>query len=201
MKNRRHYSGLYLSYCVSFGYEEWNTSFQGHEIRVVNTWFSGAKLYVDGECVDRTYRLIALGGIILSTKIEPNDLVIDVAMEVISEAKVKIYANNELIGGDFDSVFKYSDYTLGQFGILSLQILTGWLIWFFILLQIGERLLLAESIMINMAILIVLAGLTYYAIEKILKIRLIPESMGGVWFLIWIFIFVGGSRLIFDYGG
>tara|TARA_B100001173_G_C15802978_1_gene468518 strand:- start:84 stop:689 length:606 start_codon:yes stop_codon:yes gene_type:complete len=201
MENRRHYSGLYLSYCVSFGYEEWNTSFQGHEIRVVNTWFSGAKLYVDGECVDRTYRLIALGGIILSTKIEPNDLVIDVAMEVISEAKVKIYANNELIGGDFDSVFKYSDYTLGQFGILSLQILTGWLIWFFILLQIGERLLLAESIMINMAILIVLAGLTYYAIEKILKIRLIPESMGGVWFLIWIFIFVGGSRLIFDYGG
>jgi len=201
MKNRRHYSGLYLSYCVSFGYEEWNTSFQGHEIRVVNTWFSGAKLYVDGECVDRTYRLIALGGIILSTKIEPNDLVIDVAMEVISEAKVKIYANNELIGGDFDSVFKYSDYTLGQFGILSLQILTGWLIWFFILLQIGERLLLAESIMINMAILIVLAGLTYYAIEKILKIRLIPESMGGVWFLIWIFIFVGGARLIFDYGG
>tara|TARA_B100001175_G_scaffold10887_1_gene8617 strand:+ start:180 stop:785 length:606 start_codon:yes stop_codon:yes gene_type:complete len=201
MENRRHYSGLYLSYCVSFGYEEWNTSFQGHEIRVVNTWFSGAKLYVDGECVDRTYRLIALGGIILSTKIEPNDLVIDVAMEVISEAKVKIYANNELIGGDFDSVFKYSDYTLGQFGILSLQILTGWLIWFFILLQIGERLLLAESIMINMAILIVLAGLTYYAIEKILKIRLIPESMGGVWFLIWIFIFVGGARLIFDYGG
>ena len=201
MKNRRHYSGLYLSYCVSFGYEEWNTSFQGHEIRVVNTWFSGAKLYVDGECVDRTYRLIALGGIILSTKIEPNDLVIDVAMEVISEAKVKIYANNELIGGDFDSVFKYSDYTLGQFGILSLQILTGWLIWFFILLQIGDSLLLAESIMINMAILIVLAGLTYYAIEKILKIRLIPESMGGVWFLIWIFIFVGGSRLIFDYGG
>jgi len=201
MENRRHYSGLYLSYCVSFGYEEWNTSFQGHEIRVVNTWFSGAKLYVDGECVDRTYRLIALGGIILSTKIEPNDLVIDVAMEVISEAKVKIYANNELIGVDFDSVFKYSDYTLGQFGILSLQILTGWLIWFFILLQIGERLLLAESIMINMAILIVLAGLTYYAIEKILKIRLIPESMGGVWFLIWIFIFVGGSRLIFDYGG
>ena len=201
MENRRHYSGLYLSYCVSFGYEEWNTSFQEHEIRVVNTWFSGAKLYVDGECVDRTYRLIALGGIILSTKIEPNDLVIDVAMEVISEAKVKIYANNELIGGDFDSVFKYSDYTLGQFGILSLQILTGWLIWFFILLQIGERLLLAESIMINMAILIVLAGLTYYAIEKILKIRLIPESMGGVWFLIWIFIFVGGSRLIFDYGG
>ena len=201
MENRRYYSGLYLSYCVSFGYEEWNTSFQEHEIRVVNTWFSGAKLYVDGECVDRTYRLIALGGIILSTKIEPNDLVIDVAMEVISEAKVKIYANNELIGGDFDSVFKYSDYTLGQFGILSLQILTGWLIWFFILLQIGERLLLAESIMINMAILIVLAGLTYYAIEKILKIRLIPESMGGVWFLIWIFIFVGGSRLIFDYGG
>ena len=201
MKNRRHYSGLYLSYYVSFGFEEWNASFQGHEIRVVNTWFSGAKLYVDGECVDRTYRLIALGGIILSTKIEPNDLVIDVAMEVISEAKVKIYANNELIGGDFDSVFKYSDYTLGQFGILSLQILTGWLIWFFILLQIGERLLLAESIMINMAILIVLAGLTYYAIEKILKIRLIPESMGGVWFLIWIFIFVGGSRLIFDYGG
>tara|TARA_B100001094_G_C17826953_1_gene621326 strand:+ start:43 stop:648 length:606 start_codon:yes stop_codon:yes gene_type:complete len=201
MKNRRHYSGLYLSYYVSFGFEEWNASFQGHEIRVVNTWFSGAKLYVDGECVDRTYRLIALGGIILSTKIEPNDLVIDVAMEVISEAKVKIYANNELIGGDFDSVFKYSDYTLGQFGILSLQILTGWLIWFFILLQIGERLLLAESIMINMAILIVMAGLTYYAIEKILKIRLIPESMGGVWFLIWIFIFVGGSRLIFDYGG
>ena len=201
MKNRRHYSGLYLSYCVSFGYEEWNTSFQGHEIRVVNTWFSGAKLYVDGECVDRTYRLIALGGIILSTKIEPNDLVIDVAMEVISEAKVKIYANNELIGGDFDSVFKYSDYTLGQFGILSLQILTGWLIWFFILLQIGDSLLLAESIMINMAILIVLAGLTYYAIEKILKIRLIPESMGGVWFLMWIFIFVGGARLIFDYGG
>ena len=55
--------------------------------------------------------------------------------------------------------------------------------------------------MINMAILIVLAGLTYYAIEKILKIRLIPESMGGVWFLMWIFIFVGGARLIFDYGG
>ena len=186
---------------MSFGYEEWNTRFQGHEIRVVNTWFSGAKLYVDGECVDRTYRLIALGGIILSTKIQPNNLVIDVAMEVISEAKVKIYANNELIGGDFDSVFKYSDYSLGQFGILSLQVLTGWLIWFFILLQIGEGFLLAESIVINMAILIVLAGLTYYAIEKILKIRLIPESMGGVWFLIWIFIFVGGARLIFDYGG
>mgnify|MGYP001332927524 FL=1 len=201
MKNRRHYSGLYLSYYVSFGFEEWNASFQGHEIRVVNTWFSGAKLYVDGECVDRTYRLIALGGIILSTKIEPNDLVIDVAMEVISEAKVKIYANNELIGGDFDSVFKYSDYTLGQFGILSLQILTGWLIWFFILLQILERLRPAESIVINMAILIVLAGLSYYVIEKILKIRLIPESMGGGWFLLWIFILVGGARLIFDYGG
>ena len=201
MKNRSHYSGLCFSYCVSFGYEEWNTRFQGHEIRVVNTWFNGAKLYVDGECVDRTYRLIALGGIILSTKIQPNNLVIDVAMEVISEAKVKIYANNELIGGDFDSVFKYSDYSLGQFGILSLQVLTGWLIWFFILLQIGEGFLLAESIVINMAILIVLAGLTYYAIEKILKIRLIPESMGGVWFLIWIFIFVGGARLIFDYGG
>lgn len=39
--------------------KEWIANFEGHEIRVVNTWFSGAKLYIDGDCRDENKQLIA----------------------------------------------------------------------------------------------------------------------------------------------
>lgn len=32
--------------------KEWVAEFKGHQIRVVNTWLTGAKLYIDGECRD-----------------------------------------------------------------------------------------------------------------------------------------------------
>lgn len=31
---------------------EWVTEYRGHKVRVVSSWFAGAKLYVDGECKD-----------------------------------------------------------------------------------------------------------------------------------------------------
>jgi len=36
----------------SLGFKEWREDFQGHKIRVTNTWFGGAKLFIDDKCCD-----------------------------------------------------------------------------------------------------------------------------------------------------
>lgn len=40
--------------------KEWTCQHEGHAIRVVNSWFSGAKLYVDGDCRDTNRDLFSV---------------------------------------------------------------------------------------------------------------------------------------------
>ena len=76
---------------------------EGHEIRVVNSWFGGAKLYVDGDCRDTTNELFALGGSpILSATLsfESGTQLVEVYIRAVMTTKIKIYVDGRHIAGD-----------------------------------------------------------------------------------------------------
>lgn len=81
-----------------------NVTYKGKKIRVENTWFSGAKLYIDGDCRDTTIRLIALDKErpILSASIETDtgSEIIEVFIIAVMNVKIKIHANGEMIAGE-----------------------------------------------------------------------------------------------------
>lgn len=78
-------------------------NFKDHQIRVVNTWLGGAKLYIDGDCRDTCNDLFAKSGTpSLSASIEGDGTkhVIEVFIKAIVNVKIKICANGEQIGGE-----------------------------------------------------------------------------------------------------
>ena len=81
-----------------------NITYKGKKIRVENTWLSGAKLYIDGDCRDTTNRLIALDKDrpVLSASIETDagSEIIEVFIIAIMDVKIKIHANGEMIAGE-----------------------------------------------------------------------------------------------------
>lgn len=54
--------------------KQWITDHDGHEIRVVNSWTGGTRLYIDGVCRDRNYGLFAPAWTWwLSARLRPDD--------------------------------------------------------------------------------------------------------------------------------
>ena len=77
--------------------------FKDHQIRVVNTWLGGAKLYIDGDCRDTCNDFFAKSGTpSLSASIEHNGekVLIEVYIKAIVTVKIKICANGTQIGGE-----------------------------------------------------------------------------------------------------
>ena len=86
---------------MPIGEKELIATYKNHKIRVLNTWFSGAKLYVDGECKDSSSAIIATNknSPMLSAKLNDDDIV-EVFLIAITATKIKICVNGEQIGGD-----------------------------------------------------------------------------------------------------
>lgn len=77
--------------------------FKGHQIRVVNTWLGGAKLYIDGDRRDTCNDFIAKSNTpSLSASIEHDGKkeLIEVYVKAIVTVKIKICANGQQIGGE-----------------------------------------------------------------------------------------------------
>ena len=86
---------------MAFGEKEWIVQYENHTIRVVNTWFAGAKLYIDGEMRDFCNSLFEVTGSspVLSAKLSDNHI-IEVYIIAIWSTKAKICLNGKPIGGD-----------------------------------------------------------------------------------------------------
>ncbi|MBL4617147.1 MAG: hypothetical protein JKY46_05585 [Robiginitomaculum sp.] len=78
--------------------------YKDHYIRVENTWFSGASLFIDDKMVDHTNRLIAMdpNEVLLSATIDIDGMSeqIDVSFEVIWVVKFKISIDGKYFAGD-----------------------------------------------------------------------------------------------------
>ena len=78
--------------------------FEGHEILVVNTWFNGIALYIDGEEKDKNDGMISVKGTepLLKASMEVNgkEKLIEVYVRAILFVRVKICADGEFIGGN-----------------------------------------------------------------------------------------------------
>ena len=78
--------------------------YKGHYIRVENTWFSGASLFIDEKMVDHSNRLIAINPneVLLSATIDIDGKSeqIDVSFEVIWVVKIKISIDGKYFAGD-----------------------------------------------------------------------------------------------------
>lgn len=90
---------------MSWTTKEWLAVYENHEIRVVNTWFSGAKLYIDGDCCDTNTGLVATSTArpVLSGSIQLSDGQrhrVEVYVTSLLTTKAKICVNGRQIGGD-----------------------------------------------------------------------------------------------------
>ena len=86
---------------MAIGQKEWITKYENHTIKVVNTWFAGAKLYIDGECRDSSYSFFEVNSTapLLSVKLSDSNI-IEIYAKAIWTVKIKICLNGEQIGGD-----------------------------------------------------------------------------------------------------
>jgi hypothetical protein len=84
--------------------KEWVAEFQGHQIRVTNSWFGGAKLYINGECRATNKNLIAdPSAPSLNARVKNDDTqspLVEVFFEAIRTVKAKIFINGTLVAGD-----------------------------------------------------------------------------------------------------
>ncbi|GGW64024.1 hypothetical protein [Alishewanella tabrizica] len=73
----------------------WNFEVKGHSIKVVNTWFHGAKLYVDGEFRDHDDSYFAFGGeVMLSANL--GDLgVIEIEPRAFFTVEIDVFLTKE----------------------------------------------------------------------------------------------------------
>ena len=86
---------------MPIGEKEIIATYKNHKIRVTNGWFSGAKLYIDGECRDNSSAIIQTNknSPMLSAKLSEDDIV-EVYGIAIYATKIKICVNGNQIGGD-----------------------------------------------------------------------------------------------------
>ena len=82
----------------------WVVQHAGHEIRVINTWFQGAKLYVDDVCVCENRGLISLTTArpLLSAPLQVagKGCTLDVFIVSIFTTKAAVFVDGQQVGGD-----------------------------------------------------------------------------------------------------
>jgi hypothetical protein len=78
--------------------------FHGHSIRVVNTWFSGMKLYIDGDVRDEHRGMFSVSGDspALSASLSHGDEKhrVEVFVKALFTVKIKICVDGRHIGGE-----------------------------------------------------------------------------------------------------
>ena len=79
--------------------------FQGHHIRVTNSWFGDVKLYIDSLCRDSNKDLYAVSGkqALLSARLDPSNLespLVEVFFKAIVFVRAKIHVNGVQVAGD-----------------------------------------------------------------------------------------------------
>jgi len=84
--------------------KEWTAQAAGHDIRVVNSWTGGTRLYINGDCRDRNHGLFALTwSRWLSARLIPNDAnsdLIEVYVVALINIKAQIRINGQYFAGD-----------------------------------------------------------------------------------------------------
>jgi hypothetical protein len=85
--------------------KEWLGEYEGHTIRVVNTWFSGSKLYIDGDCRDTNTQFLNLSFSrpALSASVQGHNgerHLIEVFFRSLFTVRAKICVNGRQVGGD-----------------------------------------------------------------------------------------------------
>jgi hypothetical protein len=85
--------------------KKWTAEFSGHQIKVTNDWFGGAKLYIDDELVDQNKepsidndKVAFLKAPI--DKFHSNSPIVEVFVHAIITVKAKICVDGNQIGGD-----------------------------------------------------------------------------------------------------
>lgn len=76
---------------------------EGVDIRVVNTWFSGAKLYIDGDCKDTSNSLfVSSGAPTLAGTFDVNGQKhrVEVYMRAILTVQIKIMVDGVMVAGE-----------------------------------------------------------------------------------------------------
>lgn len=85
-------------------HKEWVANVDGHQVRVVNSWTGGTRLYIDGERRDSNHGLFAPDWTHwLSARVVPNDLnsaLVEVYIKALFTVKVKIHVNGQQFSGD-----------------------------------------------------------------------------------------------------
>ena len=86
---------------MAIGQKEWIAKYDKYTIRVVNTWLSGAKLYINGEIRAVNDNLFEISGSSpsLSAHLD-NGEIVEVFVSAVLTTKAKICVNGEQIGGD-----------------------------------------------------------------------------------------------------
>lgn len=83
---------------------QWIAQHGGHEIRVVNTWTGGTRLYIDGECRDRNSGLWAPRWTWwLSSRLECGDAsspLVEVYVEALLSVKAEIRVDGVVVRAD-----------------------------------------------------------------------------------------------------
>lgn len=84
--------------------KEWTASVDGHEVRVVNTWSGGTRLYIDGECRDRNHGLFApTWRRWLSARLVQGDIhsrLVEVEICAMLQVKARILVDGQFLAGD-----------------------------------------------------------------------------------------------------
>ncbi len=84
--------------------KEWSTEINGHRVSVINTWFRGATLTIDGRVRDHNNKMFAVSGIDrLTARLNENDPQspqVDAFIRAIFRVKCKICVDGLPVGGD-----------------------------------------------------------------------------------------------------
>lgn len=84
--------------------KEWTATVDGHQIRVVNTWSGGTRLYIDGEPRDRNYGMFAPSWRPwLSARLLQGDIrspLVEVELCALLQVKARILVDGQFVAGD-----------------------------------------------------------------------------------------------------
>lgn len=84
--------------------KEWTTQVAGREVRVVNSWTGGTRLYIDGDCRDRNDGLFAPGWTRwLSARLVEGDAasdLVEVHVAALLRVRARILVNGRIVAGD-----------------------------------------------------------------------------------------------------
>ncbi|MBE4909137.1 hypothetical protein IMZ08_13800 [Bacillus luteolus] len=79
--------------------KEFNVTYDGHHIQVINTWFNGEKLYVDGKLQDQNLGLGLSRASLTGTLRSSNDVIKNIKVRIGGNFSIqcRIFIDNVLI--------------------------------------------------------------------------------------------------------